>query len=234
MRRKNSCQRVNGKAMSVSCLHRRGSIAHIAGVSFALALFFVTASPAAADGEDDWPCVQRKVDHLSVAQVWSGPPIPEEAAAWRGDRELASLVARISARRTDLAEVAPLLQDIGPAGDRSRDERLLAIFAGVFRTIDRERSRLIEGIGRYASKQRGLAEQIDAKEAEIRAARAAAAPDDYDALDRIEELEDSLAWDIRIYQDRHRSLTFVCESPVILERRAFAAAQMIQGELGRE
>ena len=47
-------------------------------------------------------------------------------------------------------------------------------------------------------------------------------------------MEDKLRWDTRIYQDRQKSLTYVCESPVILEQRAFAVARMIAAELGRE
>ena len=48
----------------------------------------------------------------------------------------------------------------------------------------------------------------------------------------IEELEDEIAWETRIYADRRRSITFVCESPVILERRAFAVARIVQEALG--
>jgi hypothetical protein len=187
---------------------------------------------AAQEGDGDWPCMQRKVDHLAVAQLWSGAPLPEHPA-WRDDPELAHLVALISARRTDLEQVRPMLDALGPAGGHSRDQRLVQLFAGVFDAIDRERSRIIAGVERYAEKQAGLAEQIDAREDEIRQARDAAAPDDHEAQDRIEAMQDQLAWDIRIFQDRRRSLSYVCESPVLLERRAFAAARMIQAELGR-
>ena len=194
----------------------------------------LTGQAAAQVQEDpDWPCIQRKVPHLSVAQMWAGPPLPEDDA-WRDDPELARLVSAISARRTDLDEVRALLAELGPAEGRSRDERLPALFAGVFEAIDRERARVIAGIGRFARKQRTLAERIDARDAELRAAEAAAAPDDHDAADRVEAMQDALAWDIRIFQDRQRSLTHVCESPVILERRAFAVAQMIQAELDRD
>ncbi len=188
---------------------------------------------AAAQEDPDWPCVQRKAPHLSVAQLWAGPSLPEDAS-WRDAPELARLVSAISARRTDLDEVRALLARLGPTAGRSREERLLALFAGVFDAIDRERARVIGGIARFAQKQRGLAEQIDAREAAARASEEAAVPGDHDALDRIEEMRDELAWDIRIFQERQRSLSFVCESPVILERRAFAVAQMIQAELGRD
>ena len=54
---------------------------------------------------------------------------------------------------------------------------------------------------------------------------------DFDALDAIEEREDKLLWDTRIYQDRNKSLTYVCESPVIIEKRAFAIGKVIQAAM---
>ena len=193
----------------------------------------MSPGPAAAQEDPDWPCIQRKVPHLSPAQLWAAPPLPD-GAAWRDDPELARLVPAISARRTNLDEARALVAALGPAEGQSRDERLLALFAGVFDSIDSERARVIGGIGRFARKQRSLAQQIDARDAALGAAESAAAPDDHAAADRIEAMRDELDWEIRIFQDRQRALSSVCESPVILERRAFAVAQIIQAELGRE
>jgi hypothetical protein len=50
-------------------------------------------------------------------------------------------------------------------------------------------------------------------------------------FDRIEELEDTLAWETRIFRDRAQSLTYVCETPVLLEQRAFAIARLIAARL---
>ena len=38
----------------------------------------------------------------------------------------------------------------------------------------------------------------------------------------------SLDWDMRIYEERERSLTYVCEVPVLYEQRAFAIAKLIE------
>lgn len=46
------------------------------------------------------------------------------------------------------------------------------------------------------------------------------------------ELEQALAWDTRIYEEREQSLTYVCEVPVLVEQRAFALGRMIQGKIG--
>lgn len=196
-------------------------------------LLLALAGPAAAQQVDpDWPCMQRKVAHLAVAQIWSGPALPEDADAWRDDRELARLVHLISARRTDLEDVRPVLASLGPTGEQSRDERLVALFAGVFASIDRERSRIMAGIERYAKKQQELSHHIDESEDVIREAEDAAADGDEEAEARIAELKNRLAWDIRVFQDRRHMLSAVCDSPKILDRRAFDAARLIQGELG--
>ena len=46
-----------------------------------------------------------------------------------------------------------------------------------------------------------------------------------------EELEQQRLWDIRIYEDRERSLTYICEQPVLLEQRVFALAREIMNHL---
>lgn len=201
-------------------------------LALAIACMAVPASAQMAE-DPDWPCIQRKVPHLSVAQLWSGPPVPEDNS-WRDDATVAKLANMAAARRTDLDTLPPLLAELDATDEHSRDERLAAVFGGAFQSIDRERARIIAGIERFARKHRALAEQIDHRDEELRAAEAAVAEDDYDELDRIEEMQDQQDWDIRIYQERQKSLTYVCETPVILERRAFALARMIESELGEQ
>ena len=40
-----------------------------------------------------------------------------------------------------------------------------------------------------------------------------------------------LQWDLRIFQDRHKTLSYVCEVPVVIEQRLFALAQEIQNNM---
>jgi hypothetical protein len=51
---------------------------------------------------------------------------------------------------------------------------------------------------------------------------------DFDAIDKQEE---QLDWDTRIFQDRQQALSYVCETPVILEQRVFALARAIAAGL---
>lgn len=194
------------------------------------------ALPAvAADFSDpDWPCVQRKVVNLSWGMMWTGLPIDESLGDWRDDPEIRALAETIAVRRTPIEEAEARIAAFAEGLGEDRERRLALLFKAAFELIDRERAQIVNGIGRYARKQAGLAERIDEARIEFAAlteAERAAEGEDLDRLDRIEELEDQIAWDTRIFDERQRSLTYVCESPVLLEQRAFALARAIMAHL---
>lgn len=194
------------------------------------------ALPAvAADFSDpDWPCVQRKVVNLSWGMMWTGLPIDESLGDWRDDPEIRALAETIAVRRTPIEEAEARIAAFADGLGEDRERRLALLFKAAFELIDRERAQIVNGIGRYARKQAGLAERIDEARIEFAAlteAERAAEGEDLDRLDRIEELEDQIAWDTRIFDERQRSLTYVCESPVLLEQRAFALARAIMAHL---
>ena len=98
------------------------------------------------------------------------------------------------------------------------------VFDRVFTGLSKRRTRIISGIGEFSLGQIDLAEQIDRVRAEMDAALAAEPPD----YDKVDQLEEQLDWDQLIYSDRQRSITYLCETPQIIERRLFAIAQMLQ------
>lgn len=195
-----------------------------------LVLATIGALPAtAADFSDpDWPCIQRKVPHLSVGQMWAGPPIEDkDMKAWRKVEDVAALVPVLSVRRTAQEDADALIAAFAEEAGPEREEKLRLLFAGAFSLIDRERSQIIGGIARYARTQTTLSKTIEEAQNKLTELNKAAEPD----WDTIEELEDKVFWETRIYKDRAQSLTYVCESPVILERRAFALARSIMAAM---
>ena len=186
-------------------------------------LVLLAGSAGAADfGDPTWPCIQRKVPELSVGLMWPGPTdpaaIPPEAAA-----DADSLAARLALRRLPEAELPPLVAAFTEA--HGADEALLgAVFDKAFRPLSRTRSAIVAGIERYAAKQNALAERIDGARTEMDTLMAAAEPD----FDRVDALEEQIDWDERIFDDRRRSLTYVCETPVLIEKRLYAVAQLLQ------
>jgi hypothetical protein len=173
--------------------------------------------PAHAAETGDWPCIQRKVPELSLAAMWTGPELGDAAKTWSGDATLKDLVPRLARRRTPLDEAAKLVSDF--AGKATRPQ-LLALFGGLFETLNSERKRVLEGIERYGRKQKALAERIRKAQDELPKWKD-------DESGKYEELQDQIAWDTRIFEERQKSLTFVCEVPILIERRAFDLAHKI-------
>ena len=110
----------------------------------AIATFFVVAVSTegclAADPRyPDWPCNQIKVPEMSVAAVWTGPPIDDVGDAWEKDPAIRDLVAKLAARRTPLEDAEKTIANtiIGSAAERQQKAKL--IFAGLFQTLNRER-----------------------------------------------------------------------------------------------
>ncbi len=192
---------------------------------FAAALLGTFAIPVTAASFDDpeWPCIQRKVESLSVGQMWPGP-YPE--TDWRSVEALRTLGPALAQRRVSLEEVEERAADYAATlPEEDRAEHLALLFTAVLDQINAQRSQLISGIGRYAGRQTALAERVDQRRAEIAALMDAEDKD----FDRIDEIEEALDWDTRIFRERAQSLTYVCEAPVLLEQRAFAIARLLAG-----
>ncbi|WP_018633505.1 hypothetical protein [Neomegalonema perideroedes] len=179
---------------------------------------------AAGPVDPDWPCVQRRVPQISLAQVWSGP-LPDEAAEARAkDPKIQDLAARLAQRRTALPEAEALIAEFAAAAP---PEDVTALYLAVFERINAARGRVMGGIARYAHKQAAMDKTIDALRAAFDALDAADPPD-FDAIDAAEK---ELDWSTRIFQDRQQSLIYVCETPVILEQRAFALGRAARAHL---
>jgi hypothetical protein len=200
----------------------------------ALALFFAPslagAPGLAAEKDPDWPCIQRKVPTISAGQVWAGPPLEGVGESWREDAAVADLAHLLASRRTGEEEAARKIDAFASAAAADKDRRLTLLFAAVLSTINAERGQIIAGIGRYARRQRALAEKIGAQASEL--SRLPETDGTDEQIARREELLEIQAWDSRIFQERERSLTYVCELPVLLEKRAFALGREIADRLG--
>lgn len=192
-------------------------------ITLALALL---AGPAlgAAGTDPDWPCIQRLQPHLSMGQVWTGP-LPDDAAqALVRDPQITRLAERLEQRRLPLEEAETEIADFAA---KATPAQLVALMQATFDRIDRDRGALIGGIARYGRSQLALSQRIEARRDRMAALEAAEAPD----FDAIDAEETALDWDQRIFTERQQSLTYVCETPVILEQRIFALGRAIAGHL---
>ena len=196
------------------------------GIRTLAALAMILATPAfAADPRyPDWPCVQAKVPELSVAAMWAGPPIDDALKSWESDPKVKELVPRIAARRTSLDDAQKSIAEFitGSAAEREQKSKLL--FAGLFERLNRERSEVMNGIERIARHQKELANKIKADVADLHSAQDAIPPDQA----KIDQLAAQVEWSTRIFEDRRKTIRFVCEVPVQIEQRLFALARSAQ------
>lgn len=168
--------------------------------------------------DPDWPCIQRKVENLSASLMWPAPvtrtPLSPEAT---------DLVEALSLRRVSLEEADAHVRAFVERNKQADGQLLGNIFYGVFDNIAETRQRLIAGIARYSRSQIALSSRIEGARVEMAKLSREKSPD----FDRIDKLEEQIDWDERIYRDRSQALTYVCETPVLLEKRAYAIAQML-------
>ena len=188
-----------------------------------------TGARAAPPGprDPDWPCQQIKVTQLSAATVWAGPPLDQAQAHWRDDPEVAALVARLAQRRVSLEQAKAEIAAFATAAGERRRDRLLALFAGLFASLDEERSAVVNGLDRYGLRQKALADKVRGEADALHAEQAAATPDEA----RLATLGNEVGWDTRVFEDRRTSIRYACDVPNIIEQRLFALSQTIQAAL---
>jgi hypothetical protein len=197
----------------------------------ALCLLVAVAAPdrglAADPRYPDWPCVQAKVPVISLAAVWNGPALDDAASKWKDNAKVSALVHRLAARRTPLDEAEKMIADFlsDSAGEKSERGKLL--FAGLFDTLNAQRSSVMGGLERVTRKQREAADKIRADTLALQALKDASPPD----RARIDELGNQVVWETRIFEDRRRVIKFVCEVPTTIDQRLFALGRVIQQEM---
>ena len=196
-------------------------------IGIAALLASVTAAGAQAPrGRDqgDWPCRQAKVGTIALASVWSGPPIDTAAQDWRSDAELSALVTRASERRTSLEDAQSAIADYAKRlGQEQKSAKLRMLMAGIFERLNSERDAVISGLQRYGHKQKGMAERVKSEIEALNAAQSEATADEQ----KVADLSNRVQWDTRVFEDRRRALTYVCETPVLIEQRLGALARTI-------
>ncbi|MGJ4955560.1 hypothetical protein ACQR1H_07940 [Bradyrhizobium sp. HKCCYLRH2015] len=192
-----------------------------------LAAVAIAASAGAAMAADprypDWPCPQAKVPEISIAAVWSGPAIDDVGASWKDDAKIAELVARLAARRIPLEQAQKDVADFltGTPEEKTRKGKLL--FAGLFDTLNAQRTSVMNGLERVMRKQREAVEKVRGDTIALQEMHSGPNPDQA----KVEEMTNQLNWETRIFEDRRRVMKFVCEVPTAIDQRLFALAREI-------
>ena len=181
-------------------------------------------SQAADPRYPDWPCVQAKVPEISVAAIWAGPPIDDAEKTWESDARVKELVLRLAPRRVPIEDAQRRIAEFiaGSAAEREQKGKLL--FAGLLDRLNRERTEVMDGIERLGHRLRDVAENIRTDISEVQKLQNAANQDQ----NKLQELLNRVEWNTRIFEDRRKTMRYVCEVPTLIEQRLFALSRAVQ------
>lgn len=188
-----------------------------AAVSSAQAAGFVNSDP-------DWPCHQAKISEFPLASVWDGPPLDVNGTAWREDPVIVDLVTQMSQRRVPIADVQAAVGKLLTSPDPAAKDKVKQAFAAAFDELVRQRAEIIAGLDRFGRKQRAMADRIRAENEAAHNDSAPGAPVDEAALQR-------LRWDLRVFDDRRRTVSYVCEAPQAIEGRIGDIVKVVRAAL---
>lgn len=178
-------------------------------------------------GDPDWPCTQLYAPDLVLEHVWTGPDPRTVGGHWAADSEIAPLVPRLASTALPLdralAEIDAFAAELAPA-DRPR--RLSLLVLGLHEALDNERKKTIAGLYKLGRSQRALAQAIRERNDQLSAMRAKG-----ESPAETAALEETLQWDLKIFQDRRASVSLVCGQPDVIEKRLFALVKRIEAAL---
>jgi hypothetical protein len=198
-------------------------------IALAMAACWTPSALALDPRYPDWPCQQLKVPGISIANVWTGAAIEPTDTAKPIDAKEAELVSRLAARRTAMEDARQLVADYVVGTDAEKQEKAKTLFAALYVTLNSQRDQVMNGIERFSRKQKAMADNIRAETQKLREMQdksngsADQAPN--------EELASQLAWQTRIFEDRRKSTSYVCDVPVLIEKRLFDLGKAIQDVL---
>ena len=177
----------------------------------------------------DWPCQQLKVPGIAVASVWNGPSI-EGIDTKPADTKESDLVTRLAARRTPIEDARKLIADYLAGTDAEKQDKAKKLFAELYSTLNAQRDEVMNGIERFSRKQKAAADDIRAEAQKLRDMQDKADADQA----QTEDLASRLAWQTRIFEDRRKSTSYVCDVPVQIEKRLFDLGSAIQNVLSAD
>jgi hypothetical protein len=181
-----------------------------------------------AKTDPDWPCQQIKTPTFSLASIWAGPQLDLNAQSWRDEADVAALEAQMAQRRVPVADVEAAIADLKAKAGPDANAKLLRAFAAAFVDLSQQRSQIIDGLDRFGRKQNALADRI---RAENDGAQNSSDQKSDGQTPVGADSPDKLLWDIRIYNDRRQTATYVCESPTLIEQRIGEIARAVEKAL---
>jgi hypothetical protein len=198
----------------------------LAGVLLSFAVLAAGWHSAAADGAAAPPpgsCVQAKARELSYAAMWDGPPIDEALTAWRNDAAVEGLVRRLAAQGIPAEEVQKDITDFAAAAGAGKTARSMLLFAGLFDTLNRQRTETIDRLERLERHSRFITARLRANTLALRMLGGSQSNDA-----RVNRIKLMVERDTAILNDHQKVAQSICEVPAAIESRLAALARTIR------
>jgi len=187
------------------------------------------APASSTEAKSDWPCEQVERPEISIAQVWQGPDTTSAEENWRNDQAIVALVDQVAPRRLPQDQAIAAVHRFSAGTKQDRAATLTAVFAGLFETMSKERSEIIRGIKHFNRRQDNLSQRIQDGWKQMDALDPSST--DPKVVEQRINLQQTIDWDSRIFDDRERLLPTICQQPSVIEQRLFALSRAIQEDL---
>jgi hypothetical protein len=168
--------------------------------------------------DPNWPCQQIKIDRMSLATMWGGPPLGKYLDDWQQNPEAATLARQLAQRRVPISQAQAEMTAFATAAGDDKKAALMALVGGLFSLLDQERFAVIQGLDRFGVRQTSYAADIRAEITALHNAQDAAKPDPQ----AVQKLGEQIHWDTRVFADRNSMISYACFVPDEIEHRLFA------------
>jgi hypothetical protein len=178
--------------------------------------------------DPDWPCQQIKAPTFSLASIWAGPQLDLDSQDWRKESDVADLKAQMAQRRVPVTDVETAITDFKRKAGPDANPKLLRAFAAAFTDLSEQRSQIVTGLDRIGRRQKALADRIRAENETVQRS----SDQNHDGqIPPGADNQERLLWDLRIFDDRRQTVTYVCEAPTLIEQRIGEIARAVQKAL---
>ena len=189
----------------------------LTGCVLLISALLSTGTVVAQDIDPEWPCVQRLIPEVSPAVMW---PVPVEEGmdeAYRQDTQIRSLAEQLGDIETFTDANRQAISDFANSiPETEREQKLTLLASGVVDVSNRIRKDYISGIKRYTRQQIAISQQIEDTLNELSLLEGNTVNA---AGQERQEIEETLRWHERVYDQRERNIQLLCEEPVELEQQ---------------
>lgn len=165
--------------------------------------------------DPDWPCIQAYVPEVAIAVIWPEPVEDSITNAWKEDAELKKVVRDFGGlEEFNDADRLRLEQFAESVTEDDRIDVYNKVASGILQQFNTRRMDYFRGIRKYTRQQIAVSKQIETHLNEL---ADLADKTDPESVKRKEEINNTSAWQQRIFDKRERSIRLLCEVPVELE-----------------